>query len=225
MAHLARIDFKPAWFTDVIEQKGLKINWYKALMCSCAVNNQSGQPDPNCPYCDGFGYIYQSPIELDVVTQSVTALPEFMLAGYAQFGELLITPKDDIDITVPDRIEFIDYVTTHTHAVLRKNGDEDTNRYPIYQVAYIFYKGTYYIENIDFEIDTVNPRIIRWLTANRPETRTKYTIRYLTHPRYLISKAVHEKRATFVKNGITAAIEYKRLPTQWIAKKEFELSI
>lgn len=222
MATLARVDFKPDWFNDLNSQKGARINWYKALMCSCAVNNKTGQPDQNCPYCDGFGFIYQNPVETTVYAQSIATLPEFMVAGYAQFGELLITPKNEISMSVYDRIEFLDFAIIHTHSVLRRSGNTDLNRYYIINPEFVFYEGIYYQFGIDFN---VNGKQIIWITPNRPPENAQYTIRYTTHPVYLLSKPIHEKRATFVKNPLTGDIEYKPLPTQWIAKKEFELQL
>ena len=47
-----RVDFNQTEFDTIIAQKGVRLAWSRAAICSCLGNNdQTRQPDPNCPLC------------------------------------------------------------------------------------------------------------------------------------------------------------------------------
>ena len=216
-------DFNQELFSQTLQEKGARVNWYKAVICSC-LSPRTQQPEPTCPYCHGTGFVYSEPIETKVIVTSITAIPEYMLSGLAQFGELLITPDFDFDFSVFDRIVFLDYLTEYIHGMQRSQiGDTDTARYEILEPEQVFYEGTYYELGSDFEIDSTDKTKLTWLTDNRPPAGARYGIRYKSHPVYLISRVLNETRATWVR--INGQEVYKELPQRYLAKKEFSFTM
>ncbi len=58
-----RVDFRPDDFTLAIETKGYRLAWSRAAYCPCApVNDQTEQSDPNCPICEGSGWLMFAPV-------------------------------------------------------------------------------------------------------------------------------------------------------------------
>jgi len=206
--------FKPTWFVDKINDLGVKVAWQKAVPCSC-ISMESNQPNPSCPLCGGTGFVYQDPVEIKVLAISITTIPEYMLSGLAQFGELLVTVNKDIDMSTFDRLVFLEATTEIMHLVIRNpNTDTDRIKYELLEPEYVFYNGIYYSPNTDF---TYNGKEITWI-GNRPPDGVRYSMRYKTHPAYLISKVLHETRATEMLSLGNRV--YKELPQQYLARRE-----
>ncbi len=55
--------FQPDKFSKTIQGLGLKFHWSRAVWCTCRVNSETDQPDPNCVDCTGHGYQYVNPDE------------------------------------------------------------------------------------------------------------------------------------------------------------------
>jgi hypothetical protein len=56
-----RADFRLAEFTRLFPTKGYRMWWSRAGICPCLNNDQTEQPDPNCPLCKGRSYYYFLP--------------------------------------------------------------------------------------------------------------------------------------------------------------------
>ncbi len=63
-----RADFRRGGedFRRLIRQKGKFVTWRKALLCPC-VQESTGQCDVSCLECDGSGYVYVDPIEIQAI--------------------------------------------------------------------------------------------------------------------------------------------------------------
>lgn len=56
-----RGDFRLAEFQRLFPTKGYRLWWSRAGICPCLNNDQTEQPDPNCPLCKGRSYYYFCP--------------------------------------------------------------------------------------------------------------------------------------------------------------------
>ena len=70
-----RADFEREDYKTLIEQKGRRILYEKALLCPCkspSTNQQSG-----CKNCGGIGWIFVNPIQTRMIVSAVKIVTEF----------------------------------------------------------------------------------------------------------------------------------------------------
>ncbi|MDP6971525.1 MAG: hypothetical protein QF921_08450, partial [Pseudomonadales bacterium] len=85
-----RVDLIESKFARLIETKGARLAWDRALICPCArVNEQTKQPDPNCPRCNSTGFFYFGPKNY-VIPEAAGELDDVQKAVLAKNGGVVI---------------------------------------------------------------------------------------------------------------------------------------
>lgn len=245
-----RVDFRATQFDLVIETKGYRLAWTRAAQCPCVpVNDQTEQPDPNCPSCDGKGWFYFGPQDyavseelvgqLDAVQRAVVdkdgaAVVRGVMTGlstqpnaYDQLGQWT-WGTSQVTVRAPNRLGYYDrLVMLDSEAVFAEKilaGDPTTPlalRYPATGVNLLASLARRYTV-ADFEVVGGE---VRWLLGRAPATGTQLTAHYLMHPTWLVIEHPHSMRTTALKRKILEPVTPRGdptfLPVQALVRLEF----
>lgn len=213
----SRADLDSESFDILIRQKGYWAIWEQGLFCPC-INQESGQPNYNCPMCKGRGYIYINPKKTKVLVTSISGRKEQDRIGLNDQGTCYATPLSTDDLGFRDRLTFLDFKVKYSELVTRSEGTTDTANLSIVDILMVRDLDRIYRRGIDFEVEEDKPNIV-WKT-NAIQPGTQYTIAYMAHPSYIAINPIHELRGTYnMKNG--GGQEYfVQLPSQYQIKRE-----
>jgi len=212
-----RADIKPKLFEDLIKYTGMKVLWEEAMFCHC-LNKDSGQPDFNCPYCEGQGFLYLEPKETRVISYSFSGNREFLNIGLIERGTAYITTFPNVLMGYHDRVTFLDMSAKYSEILeFNKNKSSKSHR-PINKIVMVKGDGLDFDIEKDFKI-TKDGRFIEYMNLTELPDGTKLSVLYLTPPSYIVIDLVHELRATFVKFKYPQET-FTELPKQYVIKRE-----
>lgn len=216
-------DFRVGEVEKFLEQKGYRLGWARASVCSCAgANDQTEQPDPNCPLCKGLGWFYFRPdtgLNLDEVKAgTITALQRAYLesanaciisgimTGLLEFanprdkigrwveGTSMVTVRPDNKLGYWDRIIGIDSTIVFSQVAI-VDGPTLVTRYPVLGINHM--QGiTQLYTSTDY---TVENGVIKWNWGRQPAQGVRIALHYLTMPVWRIIQHPHAVRDTRVK--------------------------
>lgn len=244
-----RVDLKPDKLTLMIETKGYRLAWSRGAPCPCApLNDQTEQTNPNCPLCEGSGWLYFAPSQ--PITEKAGTFTDLQQAVIARFkagvirgimtmgksddapydklsywrdGEMQLTVRPENKIAYYDRLINLDSEMTFYEIRDAKSLDTPylTPRYHAITVNMLRSETVVYEPGVDFGLE--DGRIL-WL-RNQPPEGTQLLIHYQTFPVWLVQSYPHVVRGTLVKykkaETQTPQGDHYRLPIQAVVKYEF----
>ena len=244
-----RVDFRVNDFVRVIEAKGYRVAWQRALPCPCVpINDQTDQPNPNCTLCNGQGWILFKPAYAVTDTRTIgtlTALQTQISADAAVVravmtgltgnktpyqdigprleGQLMITMRAENKLAYYDRITNLDAVAVYAQITTMESGATLPLRYPAVSVNLLRSEGAVYTEGTDYSVSTGVVTVL----ANAIPEGTRVACHYLVHPSWRVMEHPHNVRLTPVKTKqgtlVTPSGNPSDLPVQGVAKLEFLL--
>jgi hypothetical protein len=212
----ARADFRPELFDDLIEKKGYQLVHYKGMLCPC-LNPATGQPDPNCNFCER-GWQYYGKEDIAGVITGVTHEKQYAEAGGFMLGAMQLTVKADVRLGYHDRIIHTDSIIPFSELITRSDTDKDRLKYlPAEFERIVDAAGKEYQQGVNF---TVDDRVITWMGDSIPAPGAPISLAYMTHPVWLVLNYLHLIRDTRIKFR-KPFDEPKRLPIQVLCKLEW----
>jgi hypothetical protein len=243
-----RVDFRPTDFEFLVETKGYRLAWSRAAQCPCnSVNNQTDQPDPNCPLCEGGGWLYFAPSEpitstageLDAVQQTIitrnnaAVVRGIMSSGAQQHdpynptvrwesGTMNLTVRHENRLGYYDKVVNLDSTIIFSELIDTDGSGVLTLRYVPRNVNFIRSVDAVFVPDTDYQ---VCDGVVTWLPGKEPITGTQVVCHYLMHPTWLVSEHPHVVRTTPVsfktKTPKTPQGDPKLLPIQAVVRLDF----
>lgn len=215
---MPRVDFYSDMFDQMVEEKGMVVDWYEAMMCHC-YNESTGQPDFTCKVCKGSGFIYLPPITTKVLATSLSGKMDFENIGVIQRGTAYITSLSKDLMGYHDKIVFPDFNSKYSQLIsFTSDGVSERTYKPIKDVKKLISPEGEYVKDIDFVVTDDNYRL-KWINPEKSVPYHKATILYVTPPSYIIIDLIHELRATWVKFK-KPKDTFVELPKQYVIKRE-----
>ena len=248
---LVRADFRNEMWIQAIEAKGYRLAWSRTAQCPCkSLNDQTDQNDPNCPLCDGLGWIFFKPEgavsnpkligPLDpiqtrfvgdhgaIIHGIMTGLSNQQNAldaiGPWMQGMAMVTVRAENKLGYYDRLTALDSRIVYSQILKAGETPILKTKYPVVQSNLVRSVDKVYVEGTDFDI-TVGD--IVWKPTKAPAPTTPLVVHYLTHPTYRITEHPHMVRTTLTKfkqkAPLTPQGEPVDLPVQGVCRYEFML--
>jgi len=218
-----RSDFKPELFTALIVEKGYNCMLQHAIPCGNIDTYTHAHPK-DCKYCHGTGFVYYDSVKTKVILTSLEKDKRFITSPELLLGQTMVTVDSVESLQYRDRIINLDSLIRYSQLVKRQsNSDIDELRFKIFEIENVYrYTNSgelMDIENfIDYEITDDNK--IKWISSNKPDPNEIYSIRYKTHPSWIVTSFPHIIRATTTR-FLKPHESPENLPLQGIAKLEF----
>jgi hypothetical protein len=105
----------------MIQDTGLRFQWSRALHCSCRLNDDTDQWDPNCERCSGDGWLHVNPCaaeerhlhreytEVRCIFSTVALHPTVTeIIGTWTMGSALLTVQNELDVGFHDKFTALD---------------------------------------------------------------------------------------------------------------------
>ena len=213
-----RVDFYTNDYNDLINQKGMKVDWEQAIVCEC-LSEDSHQPDFGCKHCNGSGFRYLPPKSIRVLSTTFSSSVRLETIGVREPGTAYITPPSDVIMGYRDRLKFVDFQCKYSETITINHETKfsDKTHRNIKEVLFLIQGDSQYELGVDFEI-TVDEFHIKWLDVNTLPSGS-LSILYLTTPSYLVVDLLHELRATYVKHKVPTE-EFREFPKQYQLRRE-----
>lgn len=134
---------------QLIQQHAVNVVWEQAYHCPC-LDEQTGQPQPNCPICHGQGWIYLHPRTIDMAIQGDEKNFSLNPTGMDNLGTSKATPQITVNgveqgIKPGDRITVTGWTTNDSYTFNVTNERLQDGLFLPFDVASI--NEAYYIEN------------------------------------------------------------------------------
>lgn len=203
----------------LIEARGNRVAWSRAIRCPCTLNSETDQPSFDCPRCQGLGWFYFGPTnyavpvyagELTPLQQSIVDRDACLIRGLIyslrandmpyselgpwQLGSLAVSVRHENVIGYYDRITVLDSIMPYDEVVVAPEPQtEFALRYPAVEVNAMFSETTRYVPGTDFVVTSEG--CISWQSAHYP-AGARLTVHYYFHPQYLVTSRPRVIRAT-----------------------------
>lgn len=224
-----RADFRAEEFVRLIRQKGYFCLWRKAMLCTC-YEKRTGQMNMNCEFCNGSGYKYVDPHEIQcILTGMNRKVDVYNHAGQMVSGTASATTEPQYRLGFRDSLELRDSVMVMNELIekgLRRGSrrllpiDVDAARYKIIKVVALVVGQARLEENIHYK---VREGLIEWTALGHAAapTGTMISLHYEYHPVLIVTSHANMIRDTltlFKKPGGATA---ESLPLKVEVQLEF----
>jgi hypothetical protein len=226
---------------QLVEDLGVRVRVWKSTTCPNMTSIESMDHDPNCAVCSN-NMIDFDCYETTAMFQQQDLVEQFKVHGTFSIDEVLATFKVGSSLQTFAKVEILDF-KEEFYELIQKQDQITTNidklKYPACEVtaAFVIRSGAKvrFHYGTDFTLDT-NGSIV-WTGAHRPNDREIYSVYYLYHPVYRVTKAVHRDRfsqyndlrdlaaskipqsAIKTVNGRT----FVKLPETWVLRRDYLL--
>lgn len=246
----SRADFRASQFDLLVETKGYLFAWLRAALCPCeSVATQTKAADPNCPLCDGGGWIYfggtvtQTPQEIGTLTDTqqkiLTANTGAMVIrgiltsiqaeyrpwdkmGNWMAGTCQLTVRAENKIGFYDKLICLDTEIVYSELRDMPAGNQLPTRYLVNEINLIRSNTVIYEMGTHYYLREGE---IFFYPEHRPPTGDRICIHYLCHPTYLVTEHPHVGRTTVTKfksaTNKTPVGSPRPLPNQAIVRYDF----
>lgn len=231
-----------------IETQGARFAWSRAAECPCLTNNeQTRQPDPNCPNCHGASVFYfgptnywpstdvgeLTPLQKNIITtrnapvirgfiSSVTRKEDFYdVFGHWFWGTVKITVRPENRLGFFDKLIGLDSEIVFSERVEVPAGSTILKtRYPVIQLNHAQTLTTVLREGVAFRN---NLGTLTWLAGYVPNEPITVAVHYTTYPMWQVIDYPHAYReaAVRVPNRTTPLGTPRSLPIQAKMKLDF----
>lgn len=213
-----RVDFKADIFDTAIRQKGYKLIWEQAMLCSCYTPS-SGQPAYGCPACRGKGYIYFNPVETRAIVTSISGRKEQDHIGLNELGTAYLTALSTDDVGFRDRFTFLDFTMKYSQLVEKGAPDKpDMLAYPAADIIAVRRLNEIYRRGIDFDLSK-DGWYLEWKGGNLIQGDV-YSVLLKTAAVYIAINPIHELRGTYTTFKQRGGEQFVPLPKQFQIKRE-----
>lgn len=230
----------PVAFEELIKNRGIRWQHFKASQCPNIRDLEVGLHDPNCSKCEN-GMLFYGGAEVHGFFQNHKLEKIFEVIGQWDIGEAVVTFSayaDDadgnpgkgpaIDLQAFDKLICLDYEFRWQQLIEYSPLGVDRLRYPALSVEFLSTVDKQYYVDVDFVINDAGR--IQWLGANRPSydqmlSRGEiYTVAYTARPVFYVTQLLHEIRATKAMDPTTGTITAIRLPQQVMIRRDYLFS-
>lgn len=195
---------------DFIRDKGVPVNWEKAILCPCS--QKPGYNDPTCPICGGRGIAYLTAISTIVMFTHLEGVPNFMEPGLWMFGLGNISTPYEIKMSNRDRITLVNYPTFYIELIPKK-GPVVRTRFDMIDIEYLCYrKDKRELMFLNEESDFTHSTSYINFVSDVPDV--ELSIRYRYYLKYIVMTLLHEAR------GIKDGDDILQLPNQYLVRRE-----
>jgi hypothetical protein len=246
---ITRSDFRNEKWIQAIEGKGYRLAWSRTCQCPCvSLNDQTDQNDPNCPLCEGLGWIFFKPEAAVANPKIIGPLDEIqtkfvgdhaaiihgIMTGISakqnaldQMGPWMegmsqLTVRAENKLGYYDRITALDSQIVYSQIIKRKEGTLLKTKYPVVQTNIVRDITKVYTEGSDFDVVVGD---IIWKANKGPALETPIVVHYLTHPTFRVIEHPHAVRTTLskfkIKQPLTPQGDPVDLPVQAVIRYEF----
>ena len=210
-----RVNFRAGSFDTMIDKHGYMLDIYKSKQCSCW-NVITGQPDPNCSFCER-GWQYYGCEKVKGIITSVEAEKQMAETGGILIGTMSLTVKAEVELSYHNRIVHRDSVFNFSELMIRGSGWVDYPRFKINEILRVLgADGKVFIPGVDYRIYRGG---VRWI-KDQPSEGDQYAVAYKTHPSWLTLTPVNLARDVYIKFRKPFP-EHHRLPHKWMCKLEY----
>lgn len=233
-----RADFRDEEFTRLIGQHGKYVVWRKALLCPCQAQ-ATGQTDFACDTCDGSGFYYIDPIQIQgVVLMSDKSMNLYEKAGSWMSGQAQITVAPQHRLGHRDSIELRDSVMVFDELITKNNRrgiraklpeGHDSCRYRVANVVHAIFsngidKFVPVIQGTHFEL--TKDGWLQWTVIGQAlvPNGTVLSIRYEFRPVYIVETFPHAWRDD-VSGRKTTANKSIALPLHAIMRLDYLIDV
>jgi len=218
-----RSDLKPDLFYQLIQEKG-----YNCLIQHCVpcgnIDEYTNTHPKNCPLCHGTGFVYYDAERTKVVMTNLSRDKRFIQNPELLLGQAYATVDQTVSLWYRDRIVNLDALIRYSQLVKHSPTHIDSLRYPVFAVEDVFRFGNINdVMKIEKDVDyrITDDYKLEWISStNRPNPGELYSIRYQTHPSWIVISFPHVIRETttrFLKRHEST----EKLPLQAVTKLEF----
>jgi hypothetical protein len=200
---LARVDFNPQDFEDIILQKGYRILWEKVMRCPC-LDPTTGRAVQGCPRCDSRGKFYYASSEIKgIITRQDKEAQIGDIMGVLEPGDAFLTTSATNKLSMFDRITNLDSTVVYDEILVHDDKEGDWLRFVPTVVDVAAYQTTrtsdltFLVKDTDYTV--ANDGKLSWLTTNKPAHGQGVTFRYQYHPVWTVLDTPNYVRDTFVK--------------------------
>lgn len=233
-----RADFRPEEFERVILQHGKYVTWRKAMLCPCE-NHETGQPKLDCEDCDGSGYVYVDPhnIQAHMVSfdKSTRIYEKF---GMWLEGNVMVTVMPQYRLGFRDSIEMQDAIMSFNELLRKGNrrgkrsklpDGHDSARYRIASVTRLAYHSpgddSFVLLEPGYHFEVSDDGWIHWLSPGSvvPDGAT-FSVLYDFHPVFQIVSHPHATRDDVRGTKVPDDTAYS-LPIQAAARLDYLIDV
>lgn len=247
-----RVDFDAQEFDHAVANHGYRLIWTRRAECPCRpLDFQLTQPNPNCSFCSGTGYLYFGPDQpQDLSAQNLTPIQQaavaksggFLIYGIMQplsaqdkrndrlggwmMGGSQVTVMWQNQLGFRDRLINLDslYPYTETTVVPALPDRYLPLRYLVTPGIYLLQdeNGKRYHLNDDYTLDVGR---ILFNEGTQPIAGTRMSCFYLTYPVFLVEDINHRSRIQLAKSPLYPQVSpeggIQQLPIQARLSLEF----
>lgn len=230
-----RADFRPEEFQRVILQHGKRITWRKAMLCPC-LRDETKQSDLACTDCDGSGYFYVDPLEIQALmfafSDSTRLYEKF---GLWASGEVAVTTQAPHRLSWRDSLEMTDDLMSFNELITKGNrrgrrqslpANTDVARYRIAHMTKVLVKtdaaGSFSTLEPGLDFNVNGDGHIVWTSQGNTDVPdgTVVSIHYDFHPVWIVMSHPHAIRSD-VKGFKENPNKVQPLPLQASAQLDF----
>lgn len=207
-----RVDFVKSDFDVLIDQKGRRVLFEKALQCPCKSKSTNQQSD--CKNCGGTGWVFVDPKETRMVLSSVSVVNEFKDWSEESRGFVNITSKDEDEVGWMDRITLLDGKAYMSEVLHFKKVDGMMfafTAYPIKEMKYIatFDGSGQPLRPLRKDVDyTFQGQLIKLSEPFFLDQDVSASVRYVHAPQFYILELKRETMQTFTYDDGTEKLKH-----------------
>ena len=196
-AQAFNVPFDRDKFTNAIKRHGYDVIWEKATPCPFLKGPSPKDHDINCQMCHG-GYYYFDAQPTKMLIQSLNISQQYFAYGRFDSGKASITAFPEFKVSFWDSITICKSRTRYAeYARRQRNGLVDNLKFAPICVEYVVWNNAGAVavakQDIDFTL-TAGACTITWISANRPQADTYYSVMYYYRPRYIVLDVPHNVR-------------------------------
>lgn len=222
---LPRVDPNRDDFNTFIGQRGYKVLWERAQVCSCSLSGRSATDasDLDHSLCKNKQYIWTPQGVIICALSRMVKNSNLGPEGIWEIGTFMISTQSGNKPGFYDRLIIQDSTVPFSQAIMKgTTGGVDELRFPAVSsdLPIIDMAGNKYLFGVDFGFNASGNVIWSGFSNKQPSTGTPYSVQYQTQPRILIVDYPHSVRGQITQTGGTT-LTYKDFPLQTIGKLEF----
>jgi hypothetical protein len=228
-----RSDFRTNEFYRVIRQKGYFLKWRKAILCTC-VNSETEQANMNCTACDGSGFFYVDPIDIQGLMTNFNKKDDiYQRPGHWLSGDSVVTVEPQYRLGFRDSLEMKDSIMVFNEWMVKANREGvranladnyDAARYAIVSAvaAFVDDSGSPFRLTEGTHFTVTKEGLIRWTASGNSvvEDGSYVSIHYEFHPVWIVLSYPHALRDT-VSTLKRANQTVEALPLQATVKLDY----
>jgi hypothetical protein len=218
-----RVDFVKNDFDALIETKGYKVVWEKAVKCPCSNEQIGNHALSDCENCGGSGWVFINPTETRMVMHSLNSNTQYKEWSEANLGTVSVTAREVDKLSFMDKITQEDGQTLYSETIYPKLVGAELygfTQYPIVTLesAFLFVNSSTALTKLEADTDyTISNNVFSLVNTGLVDPQV--SLRYIHKPAFNVLDIPRESMASPVKNKTTGANEDLIFPIHAIARR------